>query len=157
MLWLGDEEGEPDNESSGCFQLPSLPRRKSLKDDDNVLFTDNSVATSASWSQEAENVATQRLEQQWKTVERSFYEEDEQLPPGPVLDECTQWRTQIPYLRLMGSNSADVDHRAQLDDDQRHLSGKTRVKLDNLQNDEVLMERSLSIKVKEHTINFLCL
>lgn len=144
MLRLGDEESGLDNENSGRFQLPSLPRRKSWKNDDNVFSTGNSAATSVSWSQEAENIATQRLEEQWATVERSFYEEEDELPQGPALDECIQWRTQIPYLRLIGRNSG-VNNKAQLD---ISSSGKARKKLGNLQNDEVLMERSLSIEVK---------
>lgn len=148
MLWLGDEESGFKNESS--FQLPSLPQRKSLKDDDNVVSTGNSAATSVSWSQEAENVATQRMEEQWATAERSFYKEDDQLPQGPVLDECIQWRTQIPYLRLIGRDSAHVVNKAQLD---VCFSAKARKKSDNLQNDEMLLERSLSVKVKKHVIS----
>lgn len=144
MLRLKDEENGIDNESNGHFQLPSLPRRKSWKDD-NVLSTGNSAATSVSWSQEAENVATQRLEEQWATVERSFYEEDDELPQGSALDECIQWRTQIPYLRLIGRNLTGLNNKAQLD---ICSSGKMRKKLDSLQNDEIPVERSLSIKVK---------
>ncbi|XP_032667685.1 uncharacterized protein LOC116842493 isoform X2 [Odontomachus brunneus] len=154
LLRLKNEESGLDNENSGRFQLPSLPslpRRKSWKDDDNVLSTGNSAATSVSWSQEAENVATQRLEEQWATVERSFYEEDDELPQGPALDECIQWRTQIPYLRLMGRNSAGINNKAQLD---ICSSGKARKKLGNLQNDEVLMERSLSIKEEENSTQY---
>ncbi|EFN87414.1 hypothetical protein EAI_05350, partial [Harpegnathos saltator] len=152
LLRLEDEEDRFDNKDSGRFQLPSLPRRKSWKDDDdNILSTGNSAATSVSWSQEAENVVTQRLEEQWATVERSFYEEDDQLPQGPVLDECVQWRTQILYLRLMGRNSANVNNRVQSD---IHSSAKSRQKLDNLQNDTVFMEHSLSVKEEEDSTQY---
>ncbi|XP_014482946.1 PREDICTED: uncharacterized protein LOC106748680 [Dinoponera quadriceps] len=153
LLRLGDEEGELDDESSaGRFQLPSLPRRKSWKDDNNVLSTGNSAATSVSWSQKAENVATQRLEQQWATVERSFYEEDDELSQGPVSDECIQWRTQIPYFRLMGRNLAGANDKVQQLD--VRASAKTRKKLDNLQNDEALVEHSLSVKEKEDSTQY---
>jgi len=105
------------------------------------------VATSVSWSQDAENVATQKLEEQWETVEKSFYEEDDELPHGSVLDECVQWRTQIPYLRIVGRNPVCVSNILQ-DDLVDSAGDKKAKKFDNLQSDKAFLEHDLSVKVK---------
>lgn len=144
LLRLKDEGDERDDEWSGRFRLPSLPRQK-WKDDD-VPSNANSAATSVSWSQEVESVATQKLEEQWATVERTFYEEDElQLLQESVLDECIQWRTQIPYLRIVGRNPACDSNSAQRDVG----SSDKRTKRPDSQTSDVFAERKLSMKVKE--------
>ncbi|KAJ8670687.1 hypothetical protein QAD02_001946 [Eretmocerus hayati] len=60
-----------------------------------------------SWSeQEAEAAATQRSLEQWARVERTLFDEEDQLPVGcPLADECLQWRGQLPHLRIVGSCS----------------------------------------------------
>lgn len=143
LLRLKDEEDGCNDEWDGRFRLPSLPRQKALKDD--VLSNGNSAATSVSWSQEVESVATQKLEEQWVTVERIFYEEDNQLLKESILDECMQWKTQIPYLRIIGKNPTCDSNSTQRD--VGSSSNKTK-KLDDPQNDEVFVERNLSMKVK---------
>ncbi|XP_011157068.1 uncharacterized protein LOC105194049 [Solenopsis invicta] len=158
LLRLKDEEvddGCEDERDDGRFRLPSLPRQKSWRDDD-VLSNGNSAATSVSWSQEVENVATQKLEEQWTAVERTFYEEDDQLPQAAVLDECTQWRTQIPYLRIVGRNSRDCDSNAGAT--QRDVvgsaDGKTKGLDDPQMNDEVFSERDLLMKEGEDSVQY---
>lgn len=123
-------------------------------DNDNILSNENSAATSVSWSQETENVATQKLEEQWTIVEGSLYEEDGQLPQGSVLDECIQWRTQIPYLRIIGRNLICTNSDIHSD---VGSGGKRIKKLDNLQNDQVFIDHNLSVvkkKVKEKIESF---
>lgn len=139
QLRLEDEHDESDNH----IQLPSLPRQRSWKDDSDIMSNGNSAATSISWSQEAD-AAIQRLEEQWTSVEKSFYEEDDQQLLGSILDECIQWRTQIPYLRLIGRNSVYSDNSKHLDLGSNDITTK---KFDDLQNDE-LMEYNLSAKVE---------
>lgn len=131
------------NERIGRIQLPSLPRQKSRRNDDSILSMGNSGATSVSWSQDVENVATHKLEEQWTNVESSLYEEDNQLPSGAVLSECIQWRTQIPYLRIIGKNLSYTENNVAQSG--IGLSGK---KNKRLQNDEILMEHSLVVKEK---------
>lgn len=143
QLRLEDEHDESDNH----IQLPSLPRQRSWKDDSDIMSNGNSAATSISWSQEAD-AAIQRLEEQWTSVEKSFYEEDDQQLLGSILDECIQWRTQIPYLRLIGRNSVYSDNSKHLDLGSNDITTK---KFDDLQNDE-LMEYNLSAKEKEDSI-----
>lgn len=142
LLRLKDEGDERDDECSGRFRLPSLPRQK-WKDDD-VPSNGNSAATSVSWSQEMENVATQKLEEQWATVERTFYEEDDQLLQESVFDECIQWRMQIPYLRIVGRNPACNSNNTQRDVG----SSDKRTKRSDSQTSEAFAERKLSMKVK---------
>lgn len=145
LLRLKDEEDEDefDNESNGRFRLPSLPQQKSWKDD--ILSNGNSAATSVSWSQGMEDTATQKLEEQWANVERTFYEEeDDQLLQGSILDECIQWRTQIPYLRIIGKNPTCTNNSSI----QHDISSNDELKrFDVLQNDKVSLE--LSMKVRE--------
>ncbi|XP_012541365.1 uncharacterized protein LOC105839526 [Monomorium pharaonis] len=161
LLRLKDEEDDDerdDERDDDRFRLPSLPRQRSWKnddddndDDDDIPF--NSAATSVSWSQEVANGTTHKLEEQWATVERTFYEEDDQLSLGPVLDECAQWRTQIPYLRIVGRNpvACNVDD-ARLD--VRALSAKKTRELDDSQNDKVFAERSLLMKEGEDSVQY---
>ncbi|XP_029178526.1 uncharacterized protein LOC114946242 [Nylanderia fulva] len=145
LLRFKDEEDGFDNEWSGRFRLPSLPRQKSWKDDDNILSNENSAATSISWSQEVEDTATKKLEEQWANVEKTLYEEeDDQLVQGSVLDECIQWRTQIPYLRIIGRSSAQ-NNLCTNNTNTKHdiVSNDDRMKrFDNLQNDKVSIEHS---------------
>ncbi|XP_050457459.1 uncharacterized protein LOC126854588 [Cataglyphis hispanica] len=150
LLRLKNEENEFDNEWSGCFRLPSLSRQKSWKDDDNILS--NSATTSISWSQEVEDTATQKLEEQWTNVERTFYEEEnDQLLQGSVLDECIQWRTQIPYMRIIGKNSICNNNGTQHDIGSKDERMK---RFNTLQNDKVFMEHNLSIKEEEDSIQY---
>lgn len=149
MLKLKDEEDEFNNEWSDRFRLPSLPRRKSWKENDNVLSNGNSAATSVSWSQEMEDAATQKLEEQWAIVEKSFYEEDDQLIRGSVLDECTQWRTQIPYLRILGRNPICPNNNSAVAQRDTGVANKTMKIFDDSQNDDLYMEHNLSVKVRE--------
>jgi len=90
-------------------------------------------------------VATQKLEEQWATVERTFYEEDNQLQES-VLDECIQWRTQIPYLRIVGKNPTCDSSSTQRD---VGSSDKKTKRLDDPQNNEVFVHRNLLAKVKK--------
>lgn len=148
LLRFKDEEDGFDNEWSGRFRLPSLSRQKSWKDDDDILSNRNSTTTSISWSQEVEDTATQKLEEQWTNVERTFYEEeDDQLLQGSTLDECIQWRTQIPYMRIIGKNSICINNNSTQDD----IGSKDEKmkRFNTLQNDKVFMEHNLSIKVRE--------
>jgi len=147
LLRLKNEEDGFDEQWSGRLRLPSLPRQKSWRDNDNVLSNENSLATSVSWSQEAEDVATQKLEEQWATVEKSFYEEDDELPHGSVLDECVQWRTQIPYLRIVGKSPVCVNNILQ-HDSVGSASDERAKKFDTLQSDRAFLEHDLSGKVK---------
>lgn len=141
LLRLKDEEDEFDNECNSRFRLPSLSRQKSWKDDDDIPSNGNSAATSVSWSQEMEDTATQKLEEQWTNVERTFYEEeDDQLLQGSILDECIQWRTQIPYLRIIGKNPTYTNNNST-----QHDIGSNDEKMkrfDTLQNDKVSLELS---------------
>ncbi|XP_071559554.1 uncharacterized protein [Temnothorax nylanderi] len=150
LLRLKEDEGDGcEDEWNDRFRLPSLPRQKSWKDDD-APSNGNSAATSVSWSQEVESVATHRLEEQWATVERTLYEEDDQLFQESALDECIQWRSQIPYLRIVGKNSA-----ATSDCEQREVgsSDKKTKRLDP-QNDEAFAERNLSMKEREDSAQY---
>jgi len=92
-------------------------------------------------------VATQKLEEQWATVEKSFYEEDDELPHGSVLDECVQWRTQIPYLRIVGKSPVCVNNILQ-HDSVGSASDERAKKFDTLQSDRAFLEHDLSGKVK---------
>lgn len=153
LLRFKDEEDGFDNEWSGRFRLPSLSRQKSWKDDDDILSNGNSAATSISWSQEMEDTATQKFEEQWTNVERTFYEEeDDQLLQGSILDECIQWRTQIPYMRIIGKNPTCTNNNSTQHDID---SNDERMKrFDTLQNDKISMEHNLSIKEGEDSMQY---
>lgn len=160
LLRFKDEEDGFDSEWSGRFRLPSLPPQKSWKDDNNILSNENSAATSVSWSQEVENTATQQLEEQWANVEKTLYEEeDDQLVQGSVLDECIQWRTQIPFLRIIGKNPAQ-NNLCTNNSSTKHDIGSNdeRIKrFDNLQNDKASMEHNQhATKVRNIKFSLAC-
>lgn len=94
------------NKSSDYFQLPSLQKKKTWKDvDDNVSTWDrNSTATDISCSSEIENIATKKAMEQWEAIESTLYEDGNQVTQTSVLEECIQWRMQIPHLRIVGKN-----------------------------------------------------
>ncbi|XP_043585323.1 uncharacterized protein LOC122568977 isoform X2 [Bombus pyrosoma] len=94
------------NKSSDYFQLPSLQKKKTWKDvDDNVSTWDkNSTATDISCSSEIENIATKKAMEQWEAIESTLYEDGNEVTQTSVLEECIQWRMQIPHLRIVGKN-----------------------------------------------------
>ncbi|KAL0101259.1 hypothetical protein PUN28_018805 [Cardiocondyla obscurior] len=149
LRFKDDEDDGCENEWSGRFRLPSLPRQKSWKDDD-PLSNGDSVATSISWSQEVESVATQKLEEQWAAVERTFYEEENQLFQESTLDECIQWRTQIPYLRVIGKNPTCDNNSTQPDTD----PSDKKIKRLNAQNDETFAEHKLVAREGEDSVQY---
>ncbi|KAK0091845.1 hypothetical protein PV326_002617 [Microctonus aethiopoides] len=63
----------------------------------------NSRATSSSWPEDIEEAATRKVLNLWCAIERTLYKEDEQVPLGNIMDECIQWRTQIPHFRVVGT------------------------------------------------------
>ncbi|XP_076246364.1 uncharacterized protein LOC143186557 isoform X2 [Calliopsis andreniformis] len=97
-----------EDESNDHFQLPSLQTKKVWKDvDDRVSAWDgNSATTCMSYSSEMENIATCKVMQQWELIENTLYEDGEQVneSQNAILEECVQWRTQIPHLRVIGKN-----------------------------------------------------
>ncbi|KAG8041091.1 hypothetical protein G9C98_002079 [Cotesia typhae] len=64
----------------------------------------NSRATSSSWPEDIEEAATKKVLKLWATVERTLYKEDDEVKLGTVMDECVQWRSQIPHYRVVGKN-----------------------------------------------------
>ncbi|XP_057332744.1 uncharacterized protein LOC130672287 isoform X2 [Microplitis mediator] len=69
----------------------------------------NSRATSSSWPEDIEEAATNKVLKLWAAVERTLYKEDDQVKLGDVMDECIQWRTQIPHYRIVGKNIEPKD------------------------------------------------
>lgn len=67
-------------------------------------WAEQSGTTTHSWPEDMEEVATKRVTQQWDSVERTLYDENDQLPLGPSFDECLQWQNQLPHLRIVGKN-----------------------------------------------------
>lgn len=66
--------------------------------------TSSSSLSSSSWPEDIEEAATRKVFDLWYIVERTLYNEDDQVPLGNIMDECIQWRTQIPHLRLVGKS-----------------------------------------------------
>lgn len=59
----------------------------------------------SSWSEDVGDVPARRVLEQWRALESVLYnEENPQVPPGTSLyDECVQWRSQLPHLRILGT------------------------------------------------------
>lgn len=69
----------------------------------------NSRATSSSWPEDIEEAATKKVLKLWAAVERTLYKEDDEVKLGAVMDECVQWRSQIPHYRVVGKNIEPKD------------------------------------------------
>lgn len=135
------------NESSDNFQLPSLQKKKTWKNVDDNLSTDwNSNATDIFCSSEIENIATRKVMQQWETIENTLYEDGEQVSQTAVLEECTQWKTQIPHLRIIGKNPFLSKSNYQ-DLNINHNQMKN-----NSHNEDTYLEHNISIKERKKFI-----
>ncbi|KAI4501886.1 hypothetical protein M0802_003221 [Mischocyttarus mexicanus] len=83
--------------------LPDLQRKEfSNRITSPTSWDRTSISTSMSWPEEMENVATEKLLQQWDAIERVLYNETDNLSNNEILEECTQWKVQIPHLRVIG-------------------------------------------------------
>lgn len=134
------------NESSDNFQLPSLQKKKTWKNVDDNLSTDwNSNATDIFCSSEIENIATRKVMQQWETIENTLYEDGEQVSQTAVLEECTQWKTQIPHLRIIGKNPFLSKSNYQ-DLNINHNQMKN-----NSHNEDTYLEHNISIKERKNS------
>ena len=143
---LRDYEGN-EGESSDHFQLPSLQKKKISKDtDDRVSTLDGSTATRLSYSTEMEGIATAKVLEQWEAIENTLYEDGEQVTNTVLLEECIQWRTQIPHLRIVGKNPF-LSVKSKYEDVDRNSS---EMKSSSDQHDEELLsDHSGSIKERK--------
>ncbi|XP_011505477.1 PREDICTED: uncharacterized protein LOC105368210 [Ceratosolen solmsi marchali] len=57
-----------------------------------------------SWSEDIENAAPNKIFEQWRIVERTLFNEQDQLSVGLLFDECVQWRNQLSQFRILGRN-----------------------------------------------------
>nr|XP_034193416.1 uncharacterized protein LOC117610293 isoform X1 [Osmia lignaria] len=141
-------------DESSDFQLPSLPQKKKAwkdVDDSESTWDQTSAITSTSYSLEIENIATRKVLQQWEAVENTLYEDGNQVTQPAVLEECIQWRTQIPHLRVVGKNP--------------FLATKTKYEDFNINynrirsssdfwNEEALSEHSLQLKERKSSSKY---
>ncbi|XP_076226117.1 uncharacterized protein LOC116426671 isoform X2 [Nomia melanderi] len=138
-----------DNESSEHFQLPSLQKKKTWKDVNNQVSTwdessNGTICTSS--LTELEDTATAKVVQQWDAIENTLYEDGNQVIQTALLEECTQWRKQIPHLRIVGKNPF-LPAKTKYENLGRN-SNQSKTNLDSF-NDEILPELSQSIKEKK--------
>ncbi|XP_043497779.1 uncharacterized protein LOC122521265 isoform X2 [Polistes fuscatus] len=106
LLRLRDDESY-EHELRGT-PLPDLQRKEFSKRITSPTSSDRaSISTSMSWPEEMENVATEKLLQQWDAIERVLYNETDNLSNNEVFEECMQWKIQIPHLRVIGKGLLD--------------------------------------------------
>ncbi|XP_076763824.1 uncharacterized protein LOC143431155 [Xylocopa sonorina] len=145
---FGDQEDR--NDSSDHLQLPSLQtKKKTWKDvDENTSTWDrNSTAMDIFCSTEIETIATRKVVQQWELVENTLYEDGEEVTRAAVLEECVQWRTQIPHLRVIGKNPfipLKINHR------DLSINSNRLGNIVDSRNDDALSEYSGSLKERKH-------
>ncbi|XP_076669776.1 uncharacterized protein LOC143369565 isoform X1 [Andrena cerasifolii] len=143
---LRDYEGN-EGESSDHFQLPSLQKKKIWKDtDDRVSTLDESIATCLSYSTEMEGITTAKVLEQWEAIENTLYEDGEQVTNTVLLEECIQWRTQIPHLRVVGKNPF-LSLKSRYEDVDRN-SSETKSSFDS-HDEELLLGHGGSMKERK--------
>lgn len=114
-------------------------------DDSESTWDQTSAITSTSYSLEIENIATRKVLQQWEAVENTLYEDGNQVTQPAVLEECIQWRTQIPHLRVVGKNPF-LAIKTKYED--FNINYNRIRNSSDFQNEEALSEHSLLLKVK---------
>ncbi|KAL2725601.1 hypothetical protein V1478_008274 [Vespula squamosa] len=106
LLRLRDDEAY-EHEQYG-IPLPDIQRKElSKRITSPTSWDQTSISTSISWPEEMENVATEKLLQQWDAIEKVLYNETDNLSNNEILEECTQWKMQIPHLRIIGKGLFD--------------------------------------------------
>ncbi|XP_014600313.1 PREDICTED: uncharacterized protein LOC106784866 isoform X2 [Polistes canadensis] len=106
LLRLRDDESY-EHELRGT-PLPNLQIKEFSKRIISPISCDRaSISTSMSWPEEMENVATEKLLQQWDAIERVLYNETDNLSNNEIFEECMQWKMQIPHLRVIGKGLLD--------------------------------------------------
>lgn len=92
-----------------------------------------------------ENIATRKVMQQWEAIECTLYEDGEQVNQTPILEECIQWRTQIPHLRVVGKNPfrSEENKYQDLDKDSDQMEHSF-----DSDDEEVISEHSVLVKVR---------
>lgn len=85
--------------------IQKSPPTFTIRNNESASWAEQSGGTTTlSWPEDMEEVATKRVTQQWNAVERTLYNENDQLPLGSSFDECLQWQNQLPHLRIVGKN-----------------------------------------------------
>ncbi|XP_076384892.1 LOW QUALITY PROTEIN: uncharacterized protein LOC117218282 [Megalopta genalis] len=143
------EYKDDDNESSKHFQLPSLQKKKIWKDVNSQASTSDEISkatVSTSSLTDLEDIVTAKVVQQWDAIENTLYEDGDQVTQTALLEECTQWRKQIPHFRIVGKNPY-LSTKANYENGDRN-SGQTKATLD-LFNEKAFSERSYSVKEKK--------
>ncbi|CAL7936115.1 unnamed protein product [Xylocopa violacea] len=99
-------------------------------------------------SSEIENIATRKVVQQWEVIENTLYEDGQEVTQAAVLEECVQWRTQIPHLRVIGKNpflSSKINHQ------DLAINCNQMGNIIDSHNDYALSEESASLKERKHS------
>ncbi|XP_015588361.1 uncharacterized protein LOC107264531 isoform X2 [Cephus cinctus] len=139
MTIQGDTE-----EGRGIHNSLESPVRKNHSQgiEDSSSWDQQSGATSASWPEDMEEAATRKVISYWEAVERTLYDEENQVRSGSVYDECVQWRTQIPHLRIVGQCPVSMQKIYRPD---TSLKKKTGNILENssIENEETYAEHKL--------------
>ncbi|CAD6215694.1 GSCOCG00000507001-RA-CDS [Cotesia congregata] len=104
----------------------------------------NSRATSSSWPEDIEEAATKKVLKLWAAVERTMYKEDDEVKLGAVMDECVQWRSQIPHYRVVGKNIEPNDEDEE--EEEEVESSEVTEKVEELSPEE---ERLIQIKSEQ--------
>lgn len=88
--------------------MPDIQRKEfSKRITSPTSWDQTSISTSLSWPEEMENVATEKLLQQWDAIDKVLYNEIDNLSNNEIFEECMQWKTQIPHLRVIGKGLFD--------------------------------------------------
>lgn len=97
------QDDELDEDALQGITLPDLQKKEcSRKIGSPTSWDRTSGSTSLSWPEDMESVATEKLLKQWDDIDRVLYGETDQLSNSEIFEECVQWKTQIPHLRIVG-------------------------------------------------------
>lgn len=117
---------------------------KRYSDSDNDSSWDRkSTQTIDSWPEDVEESSTKKVQEHWETMERTLHGESEQVPRGALMDECAQWRSQIPYLRVTGEKGLSKNIREA--NSATNSTGSAQLNADDV---ETIAHHSVAVEVR---------
>lgn len=129
-----------------CFATvsPLTKNHWPVMENDSASWDRNSRATSSSWPGEMEETATRKVLQLWYAIERNIYGESEETSSlSQLSEECTQWKSQLLHLRLVGKGASSYLSEESKNETVRSGSRRSATDREARYTEEIFVEDSI--------------
>lgn len=90
---------------------PSPVSPVTVNDDESFIWEQKARVDSPECSKDIEQVSTQKVVEQWQIVEDTLYGKNPARASQTLLEECEQWRNQLPHLQIVGKSCFAKDEK----------------------------------------------